>query len=50
MKSAYIGPEHFLLGIMGMEGSNAALALKEAGIKSLKSLREEIDMVIASKR
>ena len=50
MKSLHIGPEHFLLGIMGMEGSNPQLALKEAGVKSLKDLREEVDMVLAAQR
>lgn len=50
MKHKYIGPEHFLLGIMGVEGSKAAMTLKETGLRDVGDLKEEILMVLAAQR
>ncbi|MDH5509686.1 MAG: hypothetical protein OEZ32_04950 [Nitrospinota bacterium] len=46
----YIGPEHLMLGVVGVENSAAAAALKDAGLESLMNLREEIDHVLAAQR
>lgn len=50
MGHKYIGPEHLMLGVVGVKNSTAAKALMDAGLESLAKLKEEIEYVLAAQR